>query len=381
MKRSSKFTLGSISLSVVTAIAFVAVTTGSLAWYAYSRTVSVSYVGTSVAKSVLLGVGIVDDSRWLSDEKLTDYKLERKNVDGHSIAFTQSTNGLDYHAIQDYLFWSPYASNMLFPLTTQSRAINSTDPLSLYKSPDYGDAIISGAAKTSDYVVIPFAFHLEVKAGSPLAADVPVWLSDVTIQASGQNIDRAVRLYFDDGESNGFLMRPSDKGASTGYTKVGGLLDLDGDGTYDYDKSNGNEFYYGEYTGTKTNETTKYGDKPGYDPDDVPYDNVNDVTAAEQSDSTFYAKHNAEAYLVNAHELTPKQAHYETFGTVKPLVDSSGNYYAGATGKPVTYIDKTTGLGYVTLTIFIEGWDHSVIDKSAGYSFNLGLKFEINRYQ
>ena len=37
------------------------------------------------------------------------------------------------------------------------------------------------------------------------------------------------------------------------------------------------------------------------------------------------------------------------------------------------------GIGYSTMTIFIEGWDHTVIDKAVGYSFNLGLRFEINR--
>ena len=378
MNRNHKFVLVSISLSVATALAFVGVTTGSLAWYAYSRSVGVSYVGTSVSKSILLNVGIVDDSHWISDTDLTDYDLSRESVDGHSIVFTHSTNGLDHHAIQNYLFWSSYASSMLFPLSTQTRAIDDNSALKLYKSPDYGDETITEAAKLSDYVRIPFAFQAEIRSGSELP-DRDVWLTDVSIQASGQHIDRSVRLCFEDTVANRcFIMKPSDKGTGTGYTEVAGMLDLDGDGTYDYskltDEEYGKEYYYGQYTGTKTHSETPYGTPL----EEADYDNVNSMAAEEQVASTFYAKHSPDAKPVNFGELTPNRAYYYKFGQVKPSVNADG-FYAGDTGIPITSISNTTGVGYVNLYIYIEGWDHSVVDKSAGYSFNLGLRFEVNR--
>ena len=48
-------------------------------------------------------------------------------------------------------------------------------------------------------------------------------------------------------------------------------------------------------------------------------------------------------------------------------------------GRPIAYTDSTCSIGYVTLKIYIEGWDHVVIDKAVGYKFSLGLRFEMNR--
>ena len=381
MNKNKKITLGLIALGVVTATSFVATTAGSLAWYAYSRTITVSYIGTSVAKSVLLNVGIVDDEHYIPDNKLEDYELTREEYDGHSIVFTHSTNGLDYRAIRDYLTTSPYSVSMLYPLTTQDRAIDDDSALTLYKSPDYGDTVLTQEAKKSDYVKIPFAFRLDNKDGTIVNKEV--WMTDSSIKADGENIDRAVRVFIEDKNKNdvtqrSFLMRPSDRSTTTGSTKVGGLLDLDGDGTYDFNRMNDEEYYYGKYTGTLSHESEKYN-KEG---DEAPYDNVNGVADEEKVASTFYAKHNKDAKLVKLNLLEPKVAEFETFGTVKPGVDASGNFIENTTtgiGKKITSTASPDGVGYATFTIFIEGWDHAVVDKAAGYSFNLGLKFEVNR--
>ena len=75
----------------------------------------------------------------------------------------------------------------------------------------------------------------------------------------------------------------------------------------------------------------------------------------------------------------PLIAEFETFGTVKPSVKETGEYYVGETGIPLASTNSGSKIGYTTMTIFIEGWDHSVVDKAAGYQFNLGLRFEIDR--
>ena len=60
MRKDKKVSLGLVGLAVLTATALLATTAGSLAWYAYSRNVYFSFVGTSVAKSALLNIGLVD---------------------------------------------------------------------------------------------------------------------------------------------------------------------------------------------------------------------------------------------------------------------------------------------------------------------------------
>ena len=371
MKKHNKLTFGILAGGAITALAVFGSTAGSLAWYAYSRSVKVYFVGTSVAKSALLNVGIVDDNNYLSQQKLDQYHLTRETYDNHSIVFTHSTDGLDYHVIQDYLFMSEYAVDLLFPLTTQSRALNDQSVLQLYESPVYGDTQIDTVANKSHYVRLPLAFRMADTGGAHIEGE-DIWLTGCTVQASGHDIDQSLRIFVENSQRK-FLMKPADKSLTTGYTKVGGILDLDGDGTYDYDIGNQNEYYYGEYSGSLVHASTPYG----IPKDQAPYDNANGVT--NLTESTFYSKHNEDAKLVDLTQLTPLVVEHETFGTVKPLVDANGKYYAGATGIKMTSTDSTDGVGYVTFTIFIEGWDHVVIDRAANYSFNLSLKFETNR--
>ena len=402
MKRVRKGSLSLISLAALAATAFTGVTAGTLAWYAYSRTITVSYVGTSVAKSVLLNVGIVDDYNYISNNTIATYDLERVNIDGHSIVFTHSTNGLDYHAIQDYLFDAHHAVDKLFPITTQTRALNAVvdneHPFNLYKSPEYGDTNIDIAATQADYAKIPFAFRIDNRDSSNII-NTTVWLTDASVQASGEHIDRAVRVLVENKSSQrSFLMKPADRSTTPGATKVGGLLDLDGDGTYDFDKleSEGHEYheyYYGDRT---TDDALTYADDQyGIPQDSAPYSNVNGILTEEGTDpitdpdvdaedyqSTFFAKHNEQARCVDLTNVEAALAEFETLGTVMPAVNESGEFYEDTVhhiGQPICATNSAAGIGYADFTIFIEGWDHSVVDKSAGYTFNLGLKFEVNR--
>ena len=370
MKRHNKITFGLLVGGAITGLGLIGSTAGSLAWYAYSRSVRVNFIGTSIANSAFLHVGLVDDSHYLSDEKVASYKLVREEYDNHSIVFSRSTDGLDYHVLQDYLFRSDYAVNLLFPLTTQSRTLGDQSNLKLYESPLHGDPVIDDEAKKSHYVRLPFAFRMVDSDGHLLEEDV--WLTSSNVQASGKNIDQSLRIFIENSQRK-FLMKPSDKSTSTGTTKVGGILDLDGDGTYDYDLGTKKELYYGQYTGNLVYSDEEYGISQAT----APYDNVNGVT--DTTESTFYSKHNEEAYVIDQSKVTPKVVEYHTLGTVRPSVDSDGKYYEGATGIKMTTTNSEDGIGYVTFTIFIEGWDHVVVDKAANYSFNLSLKFEVNR--
>lgn len=345
-------------------------TAGTLAWYVYSRTARVSFQGTSVAKSSLLSVGIVDDSHYLSDEKVAYYNLTRETYDGHSIVFTHKVDGIDYHVIQDYLFNSPYAINILLPITTQARSLNAAEDLFLYESPIHGDTTIDTPALSNHYVKLPLAFLMK-DSNNDNIEDVDVWLTAADTQASGENIDQALRMYVETSQRK-FLMKPADKGTSAGSTKVGGPLDLDGDGTYDYNLSTRKEMYYGQCTGTFNWPESEYGEPI----ETAPYDNVNGVT--DLRESTFYSKHNQFAYVPNYSDIFPFRAEYQPFGKVKPSVDENGNFIEGDTGFKIATTDSSDGVGYVTFTIFIEGWDHVIVDRASNYSFNLSLEFKVN---
>ena len=355
----------------ITALTIIGSTAGSLAWYAYSRSTRVNFVGTSVAKSALLNVGIVDDGHFLSDEKVAEYELSRETYDGHSIVFTHKVDGIDYHVIQDYLFRSQYAVNLLLPLTTQARAISDQGAMALYESPVHGETTISTLAQTSHYVKLPLAFRMDDGDGGNIENE-DIWLTSADTQASGENIDQSLRIFVENSQRK-FLMKPADKATTTGRTKVGGPLDLDGDGTYDYNVSTHKEHYYGQYSGVLDYASDVYG----IPKETAPYDNINGVT--NETESTFYSKHNEDALVLDYTKISPLFCEYYPFGYVKPSVDANGNYYEGTTGFKIACTDSEDGIGYVTFTIFIEGWDHVVIDQAANYSFNLSMKFETNK--
>ena len=377
MKRERKTGLSILGLALVTGSALVATVSGSLAWYAYSRNVYFSFVGTTVSKSVLLTVGLIDDDELLTPTDISEYNLVREEVDDHSIVFTKSSNGFSVQAIQQYLRKYKYAVSMLFPISTGARDLNEAG-FDLYKSPDFGDVNIDTPASKSDYVRLPFAFKIMDDSGAALA-DKNIWLTDATVSTSTVKIEQSVRVHVDrSGTQRDFLMKPADRSTTRGSTKVGGLLDLDGDGTYDYNRTSGLEYYYGKKKGTAP--LTYSTDPYGIPKDLAELDDVNGVDKVKNPErSTFLAAHNEAAYTVNLDDVEADVAEWETFGTVAPIIQEGGVYSEGDTGLKIATTDSEGHIGYATFSIFIEGWDHSVIDKAVGYSFNLGLKFEVSR--
>lgn len=369
MKANKKANLVLLSIASVTSLALIGSTMGTLSWYAYSTHTLLSYTGTSVRKSVLLNVGIVDNDENISDDTINEYHLVKETKDGNTIVWATSADGLGGDIIEDYLDDSPYAYNMLSPVTSNERAINATSDLVLYESPEFGKTAISDIADTEDYVKIPFAFKI-MNNDSELVANQKIWLTDVDVQTSGAHLNDAVRVFVSNSQEK-FLLKPNDNALETSATKVGGLLDLNGDNIYDYNIEDSNkEYIYGHYTGTPSFIANPRGEDY--------YDNVNHTPY--ENDSTFYAKRGKDASLLNTSSVTFLEAHYQTFGTVKPKVSGDGTFYSeDGIGKPIAYTDSSDAVGYADLTIYIEGWDHAIVNEAAGYSFNLGLQFEINK--
>ena len=379
MKKDRKITLGLIGAGLITAVGLFGSVAGTLAWYAYSRDVLFSFTGTSVQKSVLLNIGLVDPDNRFTQAKCEEYGLVKETHDGKNIVFTHSSNGLSTLAIREYLTLYNHATDFLFPVTSRDRLLTDNGDLTLYKSPDFGDTILDRPTDGSEYVKLPFAFKIDEEG--TVTQDKKVWLTDAVVTASGENINQAVRVFVETSQRK-FLMKPADATLVRGETKVGGLLDLDGNVMYDCDELQGKELYYGDYTLDQGYSEIPYQAVPyAEDFDDADLDDVNGTNLNPLVESTFCAKHKKDMYLVDLDHITPKVAQYETFGTVKPLSTGPGNYYQGETGIPLCTTETSSGIGYCTMTIFIEGWDHAVVDKAVGHKFNLGLRFEISRLQ
>ena len=394
MKANKKVFAVLSGLAICSVLALFGSTAGTLAWYAYNRTVFLGYTGTSVRKSVLLHIGLVDDDGYLdglTEEQMEEYGLTRENEDGHKIVWTTRASGFSADAIKEYLSHSGHAISMLSPVTSGSRSISSTSALSLYQPPEVGDVFYTEGehsassylnAHDDDYVELPFAF--KVISDDQKVADQDVWLTDAVVQTdttNGKYLNEAVRVFVDKGTSAGdrFIMAPNDRTTGVKETTIGGLLDLDGLGTYDYDLISKKEYIYGEFN---------YADREwdadpyGLDFNDpaAEYDNVNHLEDKFLQPSTFYAKHHEEAHVADLTNITFLTAEYYPFGEVRPNVRPNGDFYHGTNGVPIAHTAASGELiGYTTLTIYIEGWDHALVDKVEGCEFNLGLQFEVNR--
>jgi hypothetical protein len=377
MKNNKKLSLRLGLLAGLVSIGMLGTTAGSLAWYAYSRTASASFVGTTVASSSLLNVGLVDNDGIFTNADLTTYNLERTTaVDNegtpeevtNSIVWAKSRSGFSLLAIRHYLDNTDYATDFLKPVTTGSRTYNSADPFTLYRAPEYSITSFDEVAQKDNYVVLPFAFR--VYNMDELAANKTIWLTESVVSAE-ENSESTIRVYVD-GE-NKFLMQPSDAANHIGETKVGGVLSLSPSDYYDVDGDN-KEYWYGEYESApiySSLEASEY---------DV-LDNINGIPSGSyvaNEASTFYAKHTPNALVPTA---TAKVQEHAGFGKVKPSTDLTGKFVVGEAGNgiSVAVTSSESKVAYATLTIFVEGWDYNVIDKKAGVSFNLGLKFEVDK--
>lgn len=381
MKSNKRTSLFLVGMSLVTFVAFVGSTTGTLAWYAYSTRVSMSYTGTSVSATEQLQIGIHDPSGYITDEMVSTNHYERDTT--NNIVWAPAGVGFTSAVITEYLSnrgcstaminGTTYA-NCLTPVTSKERALNSTTALSLFAAPEAGRVENGVAANSKYYSVIPFAFRV-VDGNNNYLGEKSVWISDAkAITAGTARIHESLRIFARDpnATSRTYLFNPSSE--NSGSNVVAGMLDLDGDGYYDKEYNNSEDKYYeiiygkGSYTGYPV-----YSDNPLAA--DSGMDDINNTSASEAN--TFYAKHEAGTYTTTYAGLTMAEAYYYGYSNMRPTVNTTTGAFEG--GKPVTITDATTKIGYSTLTIYLEGWDHSVIDQAIGYQFNLGLTFEIDR--
>lgn len=348
----------SCGITAITMLSFAGALASSLAWFSYNTQTPITFHGTSIKSNKQIQVGIV-----------TNYDLSAQNlvselVPGTSqkIAWSEPGEGLTSRQLVAYLTLAGYASEELTPVT--SRRYNTGDALKLYSSPyDYRPSDLEAATKDL-YSVIPLAFRVINLSDRSYVKNRNIWLSD--IGASGETKDtfavsHGARVQFSNPTTK-FIVNPTAE--ESGYTTVGGLLDLNNDQYYDIDE-HGNEIVYGDYIGVPTHT---------YRADDSELDDINNTGML--APYVFCSKHAGNANSVdNFNDLQMMKADYYCVEDVAPYVDEDGNFTGG---KPVCNTGENY-IGTTDLTIWIEGWDLAIVNQVWNLTFDIGLTFEIDK--
>ena len=377
MKKSkpTKLLLG--FLGIATFASLVGTVSGTLAWYSYSTRATLSYSGTSVSNTAQLQIGLASNiqiTSYSSDE-MTEVTF---NGDSLYYYFAPAGSGLTSELIAKYLEGNGHPTNYLCPVTSGS--FKRGDSFGLKASPSSANSDASAVAKDRHFITLPFVFRV-IRSNTVAANDfVPnqeLWITDATVRASSVddgNIYKSLRMFVDRDNSyeDDFILNPS--ASDKGQTTVGGLLNIAKDDYYDYNDDG--EIIYGEY------ESIGGLSENGY----AGADEIADINETGSNEiTTFTAKHRPGVnYYNNYNNCVFKKAEYESLSSVAPLRDmTSGNLYNRDSHHPSS-VCKTAGaeghyLGRVDFTIYLEGWDHSVVDGELEHFFDLGLTFEINK--
>ncbi len=378
------------------------VVSGTLAWYQYSTRVNASYTGVAVNSVSNLQIG------FKSTLDLSDIPgLTQDTMGTSSYWFAGDGQGLTYEQINAYLSKTEYANNALYPVTSSVYTRDSNDSLHLLDAISYG---VNDPSYPMDkaFVKLPLAFRISLRNKGVFQKYTPwknVWINKAET-ALEQNqgtcqVQNGLRVFVD-GDLYGvgdtektptrYIFNPSDKSSAAGSTTIGGLLDLNNDGFYDFSGKPGvegsKEIIYGVSSGQGTT-TWNIHDQPYAEPDpSVPGDigqnyqnpeipdtfvDINGTGSTEHS--TFTAAHCRYIdHYDNYDGITFGKADYETLSTIAGSVDEDTGKRSG--GKPVCTTNEDC-VGNVMLTIYLEGWDHSIIDLGINKLFKMNLGFEI----
>ena len=365
-------------LGLATFASLAGTVSGTLAWYAYSTRASLSYTGTSIEQTAQLQIGVVSpvEVNFLSSDKMT--KDNDLSDSTHHYYFAPIGAGLTSVVLNKYLTANGYASNLLIPVTSGSYSRGDAFQLKHAPNPDTGIIDNSDPATEYHFSYIQFVFRIAKSAYAAVPEYVDgkeLWLTDAQAHASYSSngtVYKALRIFVDrtDAYEDDYIFNPSAN--SNGQTKVGGVLDLGNSGYYDYDDNN-REIIYGEYESTTGLSADGYAGA-----DEI--DDVNGTNATRLN--TFTAKHKQNVkYYTDLSGCGIKTASYECLSSIAPK--TSNGILENYDENHPTSVCKTDAndnhLARVNMTIWLEGWDFSIIDEEQDHMFDIGLTFEINK--
>ena len=420
-----KWRLLTAMLSITTVTAFAGAISGTLAWYEYSTRAALSYEGTSVFNTEQLQIGL----KTSYDVKLVDRLVFESNTHGTNTSSIQSyilkvdetsafSEIVDVDENSDGVFDTTYwfvrpgqalkpevianylgktnsnydpilGSNVLCPVTSKAHGLDD-EITTLYKNPYAGENSFP-LATGYEYSKVSFAFRVLSTSNSSFLPNQDVWLKDAYCKANNDTSD-AIRLYMEGDrktstgrEETHTLFNPSSDEDS--FDVVAGLLDLNKDGYYDYtgslfDKNKRTELIYG--IDNQTIDSSLLHRFTSNDYENVnswEYNNINQYEDIDENSefNTFYARHDiGTSGFVDYTGLDLPKAYYSGKNSIYPIDDHG--ILSG--GKILTSTSNDDlAIASLDMTIFLEGWNHSVIDQTIGYYYNLGLTFQINKVE
>lgn len=403
-----KIVIGILGLSSVAAL--VGSISGTIAWYAYTTRALVSYTGTSVQSTTQLQIGIksdvavdfttnadlIEDVTFDEDlyyDEVNDPQHNNKLYHNHYYFMRVGSGGLPAAVINDYLSTKGYATNVLEPLS--SYAYETGEDIDLRNRPatNQPDSPKTEAEKTK-YVEIPFVFRVLASHSNTrtYVENHEVFLSGASAIAApnlegnttGNIIHNSIRLYIDRTNGDNYIFNPSSQ--ADGRDAVAGVLNLTGGGVgnqyFDYDNDPASPTYmqellYGDYEWKEGKSWENSLSGPSEQ--DSGLVDVNN-TGNTDVETTFTSRHRRGVkYFTDLDScITPYYANYLGTNTVFPVKnDMTGNYESNyavcKTGNAAAHY-----LGTFNMKVYLEGWDHSVVDSQLQNKFYLGLTFEIN---
>lgn len=391
-------------LSATTLIAFGGAISGTLAWYNYTTRAEASYSGTTVYNTRQLEVGLnltaFTDSQYeafKSSVQIFSYVTFEEFEDDRRYMFLNAGVTLDYHILDTYLKFASYAANKtLVPVTSLNYRTND-DEFIIHTSPCKGENRLEKETDKSKYIKLPFAFRVE-KVGSTddkYVSNASIWLTDceskVDDDSPSADIQKSnsMRLFMDcptGGDYKKYILNPS--ASESGLTYTAGVLDLDNDGYYDYlttygsgtkESPYGYELLYGVDKDNK-DISKKYRGKETYQDVDSSLDNINGNSSDKET--TFSSKHKAGYLTYDSFDEIKDDFGYAEYLSIDDILPTvSGNQLSE--GSPVCKTAQSDNanerIGEFDMTVYLEGWDYSVIDQNIENKYSLGLTFEISR--
>lgn len=374
-------------LGLATFASLIGSVSGSLAWYAYSTRASLSYTGTSVERTAQLQIGVISPVAitYAANEMVEDTTIT--DAQNNHYYFAPIGSGLTSSILSKYLEANGYAKNFLVPIT--SGYYKPGETFALRKAPNldgYYHNEIQSAATKDQYAYFKFIFRVAKDSHAAVVEYIPnheIWLTEAKARPSFTDqgdVSKALRVFVDRDDNNygyDYIFNPS--ATQKGETKVGGLLDLGRDGTYDYD-SNNNEIIFGEYNQAiaDSKRTANYqGANELVDVNGSGATTHDTFTAKHEPGVNYYTKEKLE-------ECEIKTAEYESINDILPEKNSITGELQNVDSTDPTSVCTTADSGdsyiaRVNMAIYLEGWDFSVIDEEIGHLFDLGLTFEINK--
>ena len=351
---ASKKRLIPLGLAVIFNVTLAGLVCGTFAWYTYATRAQFqeAYKGTTVTDAGFLRIGLVSPHRlWDCDR----YNLEMDDsflYSTYKYIYWSASNNLSAESINYVISAEESGTTVIEPTTSGSNDAINENGFHLYKKPVWSDPyqINSGYyAHTSSYVSIQFIFKIAASEGG--SSNANVYFSDCVLSTSNDSnleaqIHKAVRFHIKNAQSS-IIVSPSSQ--DDGENNVGGILDLDGDGFYDFNPNNLREVVYGE----SANEST-YFDNPTLEDGNIP----------KGETTSFLANHKKGVYALNEDSFEPKTVSY--FGISRLL----SREYPMATPD-----SRFGGLSYGELDIYLEGWDTHLTNEEEESAFNLDLSF------